>query len=144
MQSSFIKPDYQPNYLVPSIVTTQAVSVHSVEKVTLEFRNLEFSHSVDQWYLQINAISVVVSYGWHKPHLIPRIYENDYPEDGFWEFEFLSYPPCETVIQRLATTSASLQWLDYHFYKHTLKGIRVIAATNQIEVLFDESDARKS
>jgi hypothetical protein len=98
----------------------------------------QLSWSVSEYYgrssLDIEVSGSVISPGWQQPFLKPRYYNGTDPEEGYWEFDFLSLPPAETVIQRRTPVSACLEWQGYHDCRATLRGIIIIAGHNRIEV----------
>ena len=84
----------------------------------------------------VEAKGEVSTGGWSNPMLAPRFYIVP-PEDGIQEFDFVATPPSPgTIVTQgfkevsAESTGVKTDWM---------KGVRVYAAANAIEVLFTET-----
>lgn len=110
--------------------------VYSVDEVRLDV--LESNPP----QLVIHARGQVNSSGWTEGHLVPVHYVQP-PPDGIYDVTFVARPPTGIVFWAFQPIQAEpYRWGP--FDPKELKGIRVIAETNQIEERLDGSACRRS
>lgn len=83
--------------------------------------------------LAVRAIGQVNTSGWKGGELAPWIYVVQ-PADGIQDFEFIAIPPTGIVLEVITPIEGMVcgQMQDW------MKGVRIHAATNHIEVLFGD------
>ena len=113
------------------------VLVHSVTALTVNFIELEADAAVG---LRISAVGNAVFDQVQPLHLIARCYPEAGACDGIWEFAFCCAPPRTKVLQRLTPVEVTLDWRDYPRWRDRIKGITVVAQTNQRTVLLPDLD----
>jgi hypothetical protein len=85
-----------------------------------------FRNDVD--FLMLSARGTVPDSGWTHPQLNERIYVNP-PADGIWEFDFDAQPSGGVTMPVISPLASSVRRRVPDWFK----GVRIYAATNQIE-----------